>query len=301
MRKILIGPSSFATKNPAPKDKLRNSGFEVIDNPFGRKLTKAELMGILPGVIGLIAGLETIDREVLERSDLRVVSRCGSGLSNVDLKAAEELGIKVYSTPSAPVTAVAELTLGALICLMRLLQDMNSAMHEHKWDKRIGFQLDGKQVAIIGFGRIGQKVGRLLRAFGARVIAVDPAYSGLVDNTPIVSLEEALKDADIITLHCDGDDPILGEREFNLMKKGVYLLNAARGGLIEEKALIDALDKKILAGVWLDSFQEEPYSGPLCGYKQVILTPHVGSYTYECRSAMEMEAVDNLLLGLRER
>lgn len=300
MRKILIGPSSFATKNPAPKDKLRSSGFEIIDNPFSRKLTKAELMELLPGAIGLIAGLETIDREILERSDLKVVSRCGSGLSNVDLKAAGELGIKVYSTPFAPVTAVAELTLGALICLMRLLQDMNSAMHEHKWDKRIGFQLDGKQVAIIGFGRIGQKVGRLLRAFGARVIAVDPAYSGLVDNTPIVSLEEALKDADIITLHCDGDDPILGEQEFNLMKKGVYLLNAARGGLIEEKALIAALDKKIVAGAWLDSFQEEPYSGPLCDYKQVLLTPHVGSYTYECRSAMEMEAVDNLLLGLRE-
>lgn len=300
MKKILLGPSTFATVNSAPKDKLLRAGFEVVSNPFGRRLSKAELMELLPGVIGLIAGLEPLDREVLEKSDLKIISRCGSGLSNVDLEAAKELGIKVCSTPDAPVTAVAEVGIGALICLMRLLPQMNNAMHEHRWEKQISLQLEGKHVAIIGFGRIGQRVGELLRAFRACVVAVDPAYHGVVHDIPLVSFEEALKKADIITLHCSGNKTILGQREFQLMKKGVYLLNAARGELIDEEALIDALERKVLAGVWLDTFCQEPYSGRLCEYEQVILTPHIGSYTFECRCAMEMEAVDNLLTTLQK-
>lgn len=298
--KILIGPSSFATINSAPKDKLLSAGLDVIDNPFGRKLSKAELTKLLPGVIGLIAGLESLDREVLEKSDLKVISRCGSGLSNIDLNAVKELGIKVFSTPEAPVTAVAEVTVGALLCLLRLLPQMAWSMHQHKWEKRIGVQLAGKQVAIMGFGRIGQKASLLLKTFGVHVVAVDPAYSGIVNGTPIVKLEEALKKADVIILHCSGNELMLGKKEFRLMKKGVYLLNAARGGLIDEEELISALERKDIAGVWLDTFLQEPYNGRLCDYEEVILTPHIGSYTYECRRAMEMEAVENLLTALKE-
>ncbi len=134
--KILIGPSSFATLNYAPKQKLIEAGFQVIDNLFKRKYTKEELVKLLPGVIGLIAGLEPLDREIMEKSDLKVISRCGTGMNNVDLEAARALGIKVYSTPEAPVTAVAELTIGAMLCLLRLIAQMNEDLHDGRWSKK---------------------------------------------------------------------------------------------------------------------------------------------------------------------
>jgi D-3-phosphoglycerate dehydrogenase len=156
--KILIGPSSFAALNYTPKQKLIDAGLQVIDNPFKRKLTKEELIKLLPGVIGVIAGLEPLDREVMEKSDLKVISRCGSGMSNVDEEAAQDLGVKVYSTPEAPVKAVAELTIGAMLSLLRSIPHMNDDLHAGGWSKKIGTQLHGKIVAIIGYGRIGSYV-----------------------------------------------------------------------------------------------------------------------------------------------
>jgi D-3-phosphoglycerate dehydrogenase len=293
--KVLLGPSSFAEMDREPLDKLISSDFEVIDNPYRRKLTEDELLKLLPGVEGLIAGLEPLNRRVLEVSCLKVISRCGSGLSNIDLQAAKELGIIIRNTPTGPTTAVAELTLGCLLCLLRQVPQMNHALHQKIWSKRVGRQLQGSCVAVIGFGEIGRKVGQMLYACGARVVAVDPVFSGIVENIEIVALGEALKKADIITIHASGEDCLLGNREFELMKEGVYILNAARGGLIDEKALVDAIDNKKVAGAWLDTFNKEPYDGILCKYDEVILTPHIGSYTVECRRNMEMESVENLI------
>ena len=297
--KVLIGPSSFAALDKSLLDYLRKSGCKIVDNPYKRKLTKPEILQLLgDDVVGLIAGLELLDREVLTNSNLKIISRCGSGMSNVDLIAAEDLGIKVFNTPYGPTTAVAEVTVGALLSLLRMIPIMNRALHERKWEKRIGTQLEGKTAAIIGFGRIGRKVGRLLKAFNAQLLAVDPKYSGVVDDIPIIDLDQALNEADIIILHLSGENILLGKREFGLMKQGVYVLNAARGELIDEKELVKALNTGRVAGAWLDTFSIEPYKGPLCGYDQVVLTPHIGSYTKECRLSMEMEAVKNLLKGL---
>jgi len=299
--KILIGPSSFASIDRSPMDRLLEVGCEVIDNPFKRKLTKTELLGLLDkGVTGLIAGLESLDLEVLEKSSLKVISRCGSGLSNVDLIAAKELGIKLCSTPNAPVGAVAELTLGAMLNLLRMIQQMDRDLHEGKWAKRIGSQLERKTVVIIGFGRIGRRVASLLVPFQTKILVVDPYLSGPVGPVPLVSLGEALPKADIITIHCSGEGCIIGEKELSLIKSGALLLNAARGGLVDENALTTALDERRIAGAWIDTFEEEPYTGPLARYPQVILTPHVGSYTVECRRQMENEAVENLICALRE-
>lgn len=293
--KVLLGPSTFGELDQGPIHKLKNAGFEVIDNPYKRKLTKEELLKLLSGVIGLIAGLETLDREILEKSELKIISRCGAGLSNVDLKATEELDIAVRNTPTAPATSVAELTIGCLLVLLRNVTQMDFALHNKKWDKRIGRLLNGMEVAVIGYGNIGKKVGQLLVAFGAKVMVVDPLLSGMVDNVPVVDFNQALERADAITLHCSGEERLLGDKEFSLMKKGVYILNSARGSLIDEQALKRELDDGRVAGAWLDTFYSEPYCGSLCDYDQVILTPHIGSYALECRRAMEMEAVDNLI------
>lgn len=298
-KKVLIGPSSFAAIDRTPLNKLLAADFKVIGNPFGRKITKKELIDLLPGVNGLIAGLETLDREVMELSDLKVISRCGSGMSNVDVVAAEKLGIKAFSTPFGPTNAVAELTIACLLSLLREIPQINNSMHMRRWDKRIGFELRGKRVAVIGYGRIGQRVGDLLSAFDAEVIAVDPEYDGSCANIKEMELHEALTIVDIVSIHSSGTELLLGKKEFEAMKQGVFILNAARGELVDESVLIDALDSGKVAGAWLDTYAEEPYSGPLCDYSQVILTPHIGSYTAECRVAMEAEAVENLLKGLR--
>ena len=129
-KKVLIGPSSFASVDHAPLIRLKQAGVDFILNQYGRKLTKDELCHLLPQVVGLIAGLESLTRDVLEKSKLRVISRCGVGLSNIDLKAAEDLGIKVTHTPDTPTTAVAELTVGAMISLMRRIPQMNWDLHD---------------------------------------------------------------------------------------------------------------------------------------------------------------------------
>lgn len=299
--KILIGPSSFAAADKTPMDMLIAAGYEVVDNPYKRKLTKKELLDLLENnVIGLIAGLETIDREVLEKTRILVVSRVGAGLSNVDIEAARLLGVQVFNTPDAPTNAVAELTIGAMLNLLRMIPQMDQLLHEGQWQKKIGLQLLGKTVAIIGFGRIGRRVATLLSPFGVQILVVDPYVdeSACADYRR-VTLSKALSEADVVTIHSCGHDCIIGENEFTLMKQGSYLLNVARGGVVSEKFLAKAIEDKTIAGAWLDTFEEEPYNGPLCNYPNVILTPHVGSYTAECRLQMETEAVDNLLNYLK--
>tara|TARA_B100000315_G_C14514977_1_gene558736 strand:- start:389 stop:1315 length:927 start_codon:yes stop_codon:yes gene_type:complete len=297
--KILIGPSTFAALDNTPMKRMISKGFEVIDNPYKRKMTEDELVDLLSDdVIGLLAGLEPLNREVLETSNLKVISRVGSGLSNIDLGVAKELGIKVCYTPYGPTRAVAELTIGAMLSMIRMMPEMDRDLHKQNWNKKIGLQLEGKSIAVIGFGKIGRCVAELLSAFNTKILVVDPFIDPKKIDYPVFSLKNVLPLSDIITIHSSGDECLIKESEFSIMKRGVYILNPARGHLVSETALIKALDNGKVAGAWLDAFESEPYSGPLSNYDNVILTPHVGSYTMECRSQMETEAVDNLLNGL---
>lgn len=299
--RVLIGPSSFGEENRAPRERLLQAGFQIIENPFRRKLTKEEAMALLgKEVAGLVAGLETLDREVLSRSGLKVVSRCGAGMANVDLEAARDLGIRVCNTPFGPTQAVAEMTVGCLLSLIRQIPQMDRALHEGKWDKRVGRQLKGMTVLIVGLGRIGSAVAKLLAPFEVTLIASDTGLDAGEAPLPLVPLDEGLAVADVVALHASGQDRLLGSREFGLMKPGAFVLNAARGELVDEEALRAALDSGRVAGAWLDTFGREPYDGPLTGYGQVILTPHVGSYTAEGRLQMELDAVENLIRAFRE-
>ncbi len=298
--KILIGPSTFGHPDPTPIKRLQEKGCTIIDNPFKRKLTKGELSSLLDkDVSGLIAGLELLDKEVIERANLKVISRCGSGISNIDMEAAKEFGVKVYNTPFGPTQAVAELTIGAMLSLLRMLPEMDRNMHNRKWTKRVGSQLKGKTITIIGFGRIGHRVASLLRTFQTKILGVDPYVNTAVSGVELTTLEGALPRTDIVTLHSGGEAQLIGSEQFDQIKPGALLLNAARGGLVDENALMDALDRERIRGAWLDTFEVEPYAGALCDYPQVILTPHIGSYTFECRRKMEIEAVQNLLEGFR--
>ncbi len=291
MSKILITTSSFGKVDQEPLEKLKKSGFEIIQNPYGRKVTAQELRELLPDVVGLIAGTETIDRETLKNSSLKVISRVGVGIDGIDLEAAKEWGIVVKNTPDAPTVAVAELALGGILSLLRQIPQMNREVHQKIWNGKMGIQLSGKTVLIVGFGRIGRCLAKLLEPFKVKLVAVDATLPG-------ISLREWLPEADIICLHISGSQQVLGKEEFSLMKKGVFILNAARGGVVNEDDLIQALREGKVAGAWLDVFSEEPYSGLLAEFSQVILTPHIGSNTKESRARMEKEAVDNLFSEL---
>jgi len=293
--KVFISTSTFSNLDRSPLELLESKGFEVILNPYKRKLTKEESLNVLPGISGLIAGLETLDYEVMSQSNLKVISRCGAGLSNVDLEAARKLDIAVCNTPDGPTNAVAELTLGCLLNLLRMISRMDQDLHEGKWNKKIGGELRGKTLLIIGFGRIGRRLAKLLLSFELNIIVVDPFLNEVNAPFKLLSLKDALPLADIITLHSSGEQCILGDQEFRLMKQGVLLMNAGRGCLINEKVLEEFLNNKTVAGAWLDTFAQEPYQGCLTKYSQVLLTPHVGSYTVETRKSMEMEAVENLI------
>ena len=299
--KIAIGPSSFASVNKTPLKVLKSKGLEVINNPYARKLTENEIIDHLQGVDGLIAGLEPLNSNVFQKStDLKVIARVGIGMENVDMKSAEIHKIKVSNTPDGPTDAVAEMTLAAALSLSRNIVQVNRALHEKQWEKSIGMGLKNTNVLIVGYGRIGRKVAELFRIMGAQILVCDPfvTKNDLQSGEELLELKDGLKLADIITLHAGGDNPILTETEFKMMKKGAIVLNSARANLIDEGALIYALDSGNVSSAWLDVFWNEPYTGKLTDYDQVLLTPHMSTYSVQCRRDMEMAAVNNLLRDL---
>lgn len=299
--KIAVGPSSFGQASKMAVDILRDAGCKILNNPYGRKLAEDEIIDLLKDADGLIAGLEPLNRNVLSSAiKLRAIARVGIGIDNIDFDAAEEFGIKVSNTPNGPTDAVAEMTLAAMLGLCRELYQSNTDMHDHLWRKRIGLGLKGTKVLLIGYGRIGHRVSELLEPFGADIMIYDPFLD--TDKNRIierrVSLEYGLRESQIISLHAGGKNVILGEKEFQQMRENVILLNSARGELIEEKALLKALRDGKVYKAWLDTFWEEPYKGELCSCEQVMLTPHISTYTSQCRNSMEVDAVKNLLRDL---
>ena len=307
MSRILITTSSFGKDDPSPLNLLQNAGYEAITNPYGRKLTEAEALDLLSEVkpVGIIAGLEPITAHVLQQAKgLKAISRCGVGLDNVDLNAAGSLGIAVANTPDAPTEAVAELTIGLIFNLLRRVSFFDRELRKGNWIKETGSLVRGKRVGIIGLGRIGKEVAEMLLALGAKVAGTDikPDYEWLQKNqVPLVSLEELLKQSGILCLHLSpkpDNEHLIGRKEMEAMPKGAYLINTSRGEVIDPDALYSMLTNGHLSGAALDVFDQEPYTGPLTRLDNVILTPHIGSYTKETRLEMETQAVKNLLSTL---
>lgn len=294
--KIVVGASSFAAKSDTAKKLLEDNGYEVVLNPYGRKMTEEEITEQLQGAVGILAGLEPLNENVISKAaDLKAIARIGIGMDNVDIPYAESKGIKVSNTPSGPTAAVAEMTLAALLAIGRQIIPSNNDLHQKKWNKRIGFSLDGINVLLIGYGRIGQSVGEMLKKFNVNLMI----YDAFQPDVSLPSLEDGLAKADVISLHASGKDEILSAEHFTKMKKEVVILNSARGALINEDALYNALNDGTVQAFWGDVFWEEPYTGKLCECENAILTPHIATYSKQCRESMEMEAAQNLLEDLK--
>lgn len=303
MNKIVISTTSFSKYDSSPLDLCRKYGYKIIFNPYRRKLKSVELVELAKEAVGLIAGTEPITENVLLKlPSLKVISRCGAGIDNVDLEAARRLGIKVYNTPDTTTIAVAELSIGLILAILRKISLMDREMHSGLWKKRMGALLSGKQVGIIGFGRIGRKVAEMLKTMGANVFYTDPIVTEKEAGMfPRVEFKELLKKSDIVNLHLSYSKKsyrLFGQSEFALMKQGAFLINCSRGSIVDENALYLALKDGKLAGAAMDVFEQEPYKGPLKELDNIILTPHIGSYAKEARIEIEMQAVRNLLEGL---
>lgn len=232
---------------------------------------------------------------------LKLIIRAGVGLDNIDADYAEAKGIKVLNTPKASTDSVAELALAHMFALARALVRATETMREGKWEKKAfhGIELQGKTLGVIGIGRIGQAVARRALCLGMRVLA----YDKYVKESPLpgvrmVSLEELLRESDFVTLHIPPDPagPVIGAREIALMKDGAFLINCARGGVVDEKALLEALNSGKLGGAGLDVFEEEPPKNiELLRHPKVTLTPHIGAQTHEAQARIGDEIVEILL------
>jgi D-3-phosphoglycerate dehydrogenase len=300
---ILISTSTFNLENFADLSAVNNSGIEIKLNPFKARLTEGQVIEMLgKNSIGLIAGLEPLNEKVLRSAtELKVIARVGTGLDSVDLTAAEKLGIKVFNTPDAPTSAVAELTLGHILGLLRNIAKTDRQIRDNTWQGQMGSLLETKTVGVIGYGRIGQRVAKLISALGAKVIVHDP-YTRAEDFANC-SLKELCSQSDVLTLHVPYSDKthhIIGSELIQTMKPGSFVVNVSRGGLVDEVSLLNALESGHLAGAALDCFEQEPYFGPLSKLENVQMTAHMGTYARETRDLMEREASRLLVNALRE-
>jgi len=303
MNALVISTSSFDIDNNPPIRQLLQKGMQIITNPHRRKLTEDEIIELLNGgAVGLIAGIEPLTERVFQSAqNLKIISRCGAGLDSVDLVAAKNHGIAVLNTPEAPAQAVAELTMGLILSLLRQINQIDQSVRKGEWPRTQGRLLAAQTVGIVGMGHIGRRVARLCQAFEATVIAHDPYASQAPEGVILLPLEQLLATADIITLHLPYSPDIhhlLNAKAFATMKPEAIVINAARGGLVDENALAEALQTGKVGAAALDVFEQEPYHGPLIECSNILLTSHVGSLARESRQRMEIEAAENLLQGL---
>ena len=303
MSKLVISTSSFDVEGNSILNHLVNSGMHIVRNSYKRKLTEDEAIELLgEDTIGMIAGIEPLTERVFSSAkNLKVVSRCGAGLDSVELAAAELHGISVFNTPEAPAQAVAELTMGLMLAALRRICQTDRLLRINEWPRMQGQLFAAQTVGIIGLGHIGKRVARLSQAFDARVIAHDPHIDPTSHGVESVSLEELFAEASVISLHVPyttDTHHLLDAKSFARMKPGSIIINAARGGLIDETALDEALISGHLGMAALDVFEQEPYHGPLTKNDRMILTSHIGSLAKESRKCMELEAAENLLKGL---
>jgi len=305
--KILISSASFGKINRDPIAILETAGYKLVFNPYGRKLEFNEFTGLIGDAVGLVAGTEKITAELLEKAPkLKVISRYGVGTDNIDLEAAKKRGIIVRSTPESPSQAVAELTIALILNLYRRVNEADKNLKNKNWSQLMGRLLYGKTLGIIGLGRIGKKVVKLLQPFDMKVYAYEPyPDNNYVSSNKITlaPLNEVLCQSDIVSLHLPLSDKtfhIIGKKELFSMKKDAIIVNTSRGGLIDEGALVEALRNGRISGAALDTYEIEPYKGPLTDLENVILTCHMGSSAVETRKQMELETVNNLINALKE-
>jgi len=285
-------------------NKLQKAGFTVDVKPT---ITLDELKKTVLNYDVLIVRSRTkVTKQILEAGiRLKLVGRAGVGLDNVDLDTAEKKGVRVFNTPEAPAEAAAELTVGLMLALARSIPSADRAMKEGRWIKKdlMGWELKGKTLGTIGLGNVGERVAKLAKAFGMKILITkrtppDPALLKELE-AEFVSLHELLKRSDVVTIHVPFTPQtryMIGEKELQLMKKGAYLINTARGAVVDEKALLKALQSQRLRGAALDVYEVEPPTNwTLMRLPNVVCTPHIGAQTEEAQKSASVLIAEKII------
>ena len=304
--KIAITPRS-ATKVLHPAlNLISEAGYELLI-PSPGEVPTAEIQNSFAGeIVGYLAGVEKIDASFLRNaSNLRVISRNGTGIDNIDLISAEHHGIKVVNAPTANSQGVAELAIGLIFVGARNILQSAQGIREGKWERSLGFELSGKTLGLVGCGQIGQRVALAALGIGMRVTAFDAYPSEKFAPSPhftFDTLEQVLENADVVSLHCPpSETPIINEASIDTMKVGAILVNTARASLVETVAVGKALEGGKLSGYICDVFDPEPPKGfPLVNHPRFIGTSHIGGFTRESVDRAMYQSVENLIKALEE-
>ena len=298
--RILVTPRSVTQHGHSALQKLRDAGWEVVFCTPGRQPDEEELIRLLPGCVGYLAGVEKITARVLAgAAGLRVISRNGTGVDNVDTAAARARGIVVCRAEGANARGVAELAIGLMLALARAIPASDRAIKAGRWDRQTGFELEGKTLGLIGCGRIGRLVAKMAAGLDLRVVAYDVAPATDMAMAP---LEEVFAMADVISLHCPaGEKPVVDAAALAQMRRGTLLINTARAGLLDEAAVLAALESGQLGGLASDVLAGEPPANRrLAEHPRVIVMPHAGGLTRESVDRAVTVAVVNLLDALAQ-
>ncbi|MBB6214864.1 D-3-phosphoglycerate dehydrogenase [Anaerosolibacter carboniphilus] len=279
---------------------LKNAGFEVVEEFYEPDILKEKIKEFDVIVVRSATKVrKPIIDAALETKQLKLVIRGGVGVDNIDVEYAMENGIKVMNTPLASSASVAELAIGHMFAIARHIHMANVTMRDGKWNKKQyeGIELGGKTLGLIGFGRIAKETAKRAKALGMNVIYTN--RSGKVegaDEYTYIPFNELLAQSDFISLHIPAGPEgkaIIGKAEFEMMKDGVYIINTARGGVVCEKALLEALDSGKVAAAAIDVFEEEPTKNEaLYTHDKISLTPHIGASTGEAQTRIGEEIVD---------
>jgi D-3-phosphoglycerate dehydrogenase len=301
---VAITIRSFDLSGPAI-EKLKEKCTISFINKTGARLSETDLINALGNVQGVIAGTETFSRRVIDKcGSLEVISRVGVGTDSINLAAARDRGIQIVTTPNSPVQPVAEHTLALILSALKNIPQYNERIRNNNYEITAGSLLSGKKVGIAGMGKIGTRVAELLECLGCLILFYDPMVAKQTPSTwkRFDSIENLVKCSDILSIHSgpqpDGS-PLINAKVLS-HANGITLINTARGSLIDEQSLINALSSGKVKSAALDVFPSEPYTGELLSFPQVIATPHVASNTVESRRQMEMESVNNLIKSLED-
>ena len=298
--KILISASPFCEHNSKPIDMLKKNNISYDLNPKGRKLTENEILNMISSYDGIIADIEPLNKKVLAKSkNLKIISRVGIGVNNIDLKYAKKKKIVISNTPDAPTPAVVELNLGLIFALIRNVFIHNIELKKGNWKRLVGLRLPFLKIGILGLGRIGSSLANKLLKIGCKKIFYNDLKKKRINSNIIFKSKDYIfKNCDLLCLTLPETiktKNFLNKKIFKKMKKQSFIINTSRGELINEKDLLDFLNKGYFSGVALDVFNKEPYRGKLIDFNRCILTPHVGSHTIDCRNKMELEATQDLI------
>lgn len=305
--KILVTPRSVTRDGHPSLDKLRTAGFDVGFCQAGVQPDEAELCSLLPGCAGYLAGVEPVTARVLAAAtELRAISRNGTGVDNINLPAASARGIAVLRAEGANARGVAELAIGHLFALMRRIPSCDTAMKRGAWERgSAGAEVEGKTLGLIGCGRVGKIVARMALGCDMQVVAFDAFPDAAFQPGSafrFAPLDKVLHVSDFVSLHCPPaavGSPVLDADALSRMKRGVLLINTARYDVFDAAAVLAALDSGQVAGLALDAFDTEPPTDQrLVQHPRVIATPHLGGYTRESIDRAMHSAVENLLAAL---